>query len=600
MSFTGYLFLPFILFAFVFYFLLPLKNRWIVLLVFSLLFFCAWGIDYLPIVLILTLIAWVSGKLIDSSNNKVSPKNDESQRANSEKQAEAQKTEQTTGLKKKNRKVLFTSAVLLIFILVYVKAQKSLIGNSFMEPVIRAVSGIQESFQNLLMKIPYVGDLISSGKGIDSVLFRWLFGSGETNFTPIIQTSELTSVITVTTEDALAGSDFIYTWIIPIGISYYCLSLIGYLADVYWKKERAETNYFKLLLFTLYFPKILEGPISKYRTVGAQLAEGHKFDYTRICFGLQRMLWGFFKKLVIADHLAVIVSTVYADCQSYTGSILLVAAIFGAVQLYCDFSGCMDIALGVSECFGITLEENFKQPFASRSAAEFWRRWHITLGAWFKDYVFMPLAISPRLMKISGFLRKKLGKRVGKSFLSVIPLAVVWLLTGLWHGTGANYMAWGIYWGLLIILSSVFEPEIRKLTAKLKIDTTSPGFRFFQMSRTFWLFVISRIITLPETLEGIWYTIQSIFTNFAPWKLVDGSLYKLGIDRPQFLVTMLAIALVGFVGSRHEKGIRIREWIAARPIAIRWLIYYGAIFAVLIFGAYGPGYDAGSFVYMQY
>ena len=548
----------------------------------------------------MTLIAWLGGRLIDFRYNKASLKKKESQKENAEKETEGQKTEQTIVLKRKNKKVLLVFAALLIFILVYVKAQKSLIGISFMEPVIRTVSNIHESFQNLLLRIPYVGDLISSGKGIDSVLFHWLFGSGETNFTPIIQTMELSSAISATAEDALAEADVIYTWIIPIGISYYCLSLIGYLADVYWKKERAETNCFKLLLFTLYFPKILEGPISRYRNIGKQLVEGHKFDYTRVCFGLQRMLWGFFKKLVIADHLAMIVNTVYTDCQSYTGSILLVAAIFGAVQLYCDFSGCMDIALGVSECFGITLEENFKQPFASRSAAEFWRRWHITLGAWFKDYVFMPLAISPRLMKISSFLRKKLGKRAGKIFLNVIPLAVVWLLTGLWHGTGANYLIWGVYWGLLIILSNVFEPEIRKLTAKLKIDTASPGFHFFQKSRTFGLFVISRIITLPETLEGTWYSIQSIFTNFAPWKLVDGSLYKLGIDRPQFFVTMLAIVFVGFVGSKHEKGIHIREWIAARPIVIRWLIYYGAIFAILIFGAYGPGYDAGSFVYMQY
>ena len=260
----------------------------------------------------------------------------------------------------------------------------------------------------------------------------------------------------------------------------------------------------------------------------------------------------------------------------------------------------MDIALGVSECFGIQLEENFRQPFASCSVAEFWRRWHITLGVWFKDYVFMPLVISPRLMRISGFLRERIGKRAGKNFMTVIPLAVVWLLTGLWHGTGKNYLLWGIYWGALISLSTVFDPEIRKLTKWLKIDTDSEGFRFFRKSRTFCLFVIGRFITIPGSLAVSWYTAQSVFTDFTPLRLVDGSIFTLGIDWPRFIVTLLAAALVGFVGSKREKGVHIREWIAARPLLIRWAIYYAIIFAVLIFGAYGPGYDASSFVYMRY
>ena len=212
----------------------------------------------------------------------------------------------------------------------------------------------------------------------------------------------------------------------------------------------------------------------------------------------------------------------------------------------------------------------------------------------------MPLAISPRLMKVTGFIRKKLGKRAGKAFSSVIPLAVVWLLTGLWHGTGTNYLVWGAYWGLLIIFSTVLDPEIRKLTTWLKIDTSSGGYQFFQKSRTFLLFVISRIITIPESLEAVWYTIRSIFTSFAPWKLVDGSLLDLGISSSRFFVIAIALVLVWFVGVQHEKGIQIREWIAAKPLLIRWLIYYGAIFAILIFGAYGFGYNASDFVYMQF
>jgi len=171
--------------------------------------------------------------------------------------------------------------------------------------------------------------------------------------------------------------------IVALGVSYYTFSLISYVADVYWRKDKAETNYLHLLAFTIYFPKILQGPISRHKELAPQMFEGHSFDYTRFCFGVQRMLWGYFKKLVIADRLAIFVNTVFGSVANETGAHLLVAAVFFVVQSYCDFSGCMDIALGFSECLGLKLAENFNHPFFSKSAAEFWRRWHMSLGTWF-------------------------------------------------------------------------------------------------------------------------------------------------------------------------------------------------------------------------
>ncbi len=391
-----------------------------------------------------------------------------------------------------------------------------------------------------------------------------------------------------------------YSFFVPLGISYYSMSLVGYMADVYWKKEKFEKNIFKLLLFALYFPKILQGPISKYRNISKTLFGENKFDYTHFCYGLQRMLWGYFKKLVIADRVALIVTPVFENYESYHGTVLLVASIFGAFQLYCDFSGCMDIALGISESLGIKLEENFNHPFFSKTAAEFWRRWHMTLGSWFKDYIYMPIVISPTLIKLSGKLRKRFGKRVGKEFVTIVPLAIVWTLTGLWHGTGWNYVVWGIYWGIIMIISTVFEPELKKIPILLHIKTDSMQYQIFRQIRTFSLFVISRIITIPSDIKASVEVFKRVLFDQSPWELVDGTLFKLGLDGPNFILLILALLLLYFVSRCQEKGIMIRDKIASFPIFWRWTFYYMAIFAVLIFGIYGAGYDASSFVYMNY
>ena len=350
----------------------------------------------------------------------------------------------------------------------------------------------------------------------------------------------------------------------------------------------------------VYFPHILQGPIARHRLLAHQLIEGHAFEYTRFCYGLQRMVWGFFKKMVIADRFSIIVTTVFNNPSEYTGLIFVVAILAAAIQLYCDFSGCMDIALGISECMGIKLEENFQRPFFSKSAAEFWRRWHITLGAWFKDYVYMPLAISPVLIKLSQKTKDKFGKRFAKSFMTVIPLVAVWLLTGIWHGTGWNYVVWGCYWGAIIIVTNVFALEIKTLTNKLHIDTSAPWWGWWQMVRTFLIFCGGRLLTAPGDLATTWEIIQRMFAEFNIWILFDGTLWRLGLDYPDFCVGILATVLLWWVSLQQEKGIVMRDKVAALPIVLRWSVYYAGIFAILILGMYGPGYEASSFVYMNY
>ena len=311
------------------------------------------------------------------------------------------------------------------------------------------------------------------------------------------------------------------------------------------------------------------------------------------------MLWGYFKKMVIADRLALFVTPVFDGYMVQSGAHLLIAACFATVQLYCDFSGCMDIVGGFSQILGLKLEENFNHPFFSRSAAEFWRRWHITLGTWFKDYVYMPLAISPRLIKCSQRVRNKFGIRAGKAIMTIVPSLVVWILTGLWHSTGWNYIVWGLYWGILIIGSTVFAPEIRKLTSVLHINTETESWKIFQMVRTFFLFVIGRILTVPGNLANSMIIFKSIFNSFQIGTIFDGSLYTQGMDRPDFILSIVCIFILWLVSIRQEKE-SIRESLLKVNIVFRWAIWYILLFSIVIFGIYGPGYDATSFVYANF
>ena len=387
--------------------------------------------------------------------------------------------------------------------------------------------------------------------------------------------------------------------IVALGVSYYTFSLISYVADVYWRKDSAEKNYFRLLLFTIYFPKILQGPISRRKNLAPQFAQPHAFDYREFCFGLQRMLWGYFKKMVIADRVAVLVTTVFGNYQEYAGSHFLVAGLFATAQMYCDFSGCMDIAEGFSQCLGLKLESNFDRPFFSKSVPEFWRRWHSTLGTWFKDYIYMPLMISPKLIGMSKVIREELGVRGGKIFMSVVPLMTVWLLTGLWHGPSSQYFVWGIYWGVLVCCSTVFAPEIKKLTALLHINTKAASWSAFQTVRTFMAFVISRIIASSAGPAEAFSILKQMVTNFQPVHLFDKSMYNLGLDRDNFALALICIALVWGVELLQKNG-SVREKLAESNLVFRWMVYYALFFVILIFGMYGPGFDAASFIYMQF
>lgn len=403
------------------------------------------------------------------------------------------------------------------------------------------------------------------------------------------------------TLDKLAGGGKIemIDLVVPLGVSFYTFMSVGYILDVYWKKYEAEKNFLRYATFIMYFPHIVQGPIDRYNKLAPQFFGGKKFDFQRMVSGGELILWGFFLKLVIANRLGMFVDTVFGDVTAHGGAVWLVTLALYSIQTYADFLGCMEIARGTSLLFGIDLERNFDHPYFAKTIPEFWRRWHMTMGAWFKDYLFLPVSNSSFVKKTSKKLGKKFGAKARKNFVSCFSVAVVWLSTGIWHGAGWKFIAWGCYHGCLTIGGTLFGDKIDKLTAWLKINTKTKSWELFQMNRTFLLCCFGRIFFRANSISEAFLIMKQMVTRLEIWKLVDGSLYELGLDRANFMVAILSIVVLWCVSMLQERG-SVREMIAKQNLVFRYLILYIAIFAVLIFGIYGPGYVASSFIYEQF
>ncbi len=388
--------------------------------------------------------------------------------------------------------------------------------------------------------------------------------------------------------------------IIPLGISYYTFSTVGYVLDVYWKRYKAETNFFRYLLYVCYFPHILQGPIARYDKLGVQFREPHYFDYKRVCFGAQLMLWGFFKKLVIADRFAPFVSNVLKDYQKASGSLLFFTMVIYAIQIYADFSGCVDMARGMSQIFGIEIDKNFAQPYFAVSVEDFWRRWHITLGAWFRDYLNMPVAVSGGVKKLSRSMRKKFGPRAGQNTTTICALIAVWIATGAWHGTGWNYMLWALWQGGIIALSVLMKPVYPKMLKVLHFDPDSPEFHVFRILRTFLLCgIVPRTIVKAPSIAAAGVIFRKMLTH-PGLGAFKATVLHYGLGKMEFLIGFAAVFLLFFTSVLKERGWNIREHLAGRNIVFRWAVYLFLFFLVILFGKYGPGYNASSFIYMDF
>lgn len=367
--------------------------------------------------------------------------------------------------------------------------------------------------------------------------------------------------------------------LVPIGISFYTLQVSGYIFDVYKGKYEAENNFAKFASFSTFFPLMLQGPISRYNQLGDQLFTPVSRDtfYYNLRMGSQLMLWGFFKKLVIADRAALLVNQVFNDYTKHSGLIILVAIFLYTIQIYTDFSGCVDICRGSAKLFGIDIIENFKQPYFSKSIQDFWRRWHIALSSWFRDYLYIPLG----------------GNRKG-TFRKYLNLMIVFFASGIWHGVGLHYIVWGVMQGAFQIAGALTLSYREKLCKKLHIDRTKTIYGLFQMAFTF---VLVNLSWLMFRANGTIAAIRMFFSVFRP----SAEAFNLpGITKIDALILLGALAILLVVSILKEKGINIREKITSLALPLRWTIYLTAFVLILILGLYGPGYSDSAFIYMNF
>ncbi len=393
------------------------------------------------------------------------------------------------------------------------------------------------------------------------------------------------------------GLQTIWKLMVPMGISFYTFQTMGYVADVYWEKCEAQRNFPKLLLFTSFFPQVTQGPISDYKQLSQQLFAEHPFSDRNMTLGFQRMLWGYFKKMVIANTAAPMVSELFDSYASLPGNTVLLGAFLYSLQIYADFSGYMDIVCGLCEMLGIRLAENFQRPYFSKSVAEYWRRWHMTLGAWFKTYLYYPIAVSSFSKRLSKWGTKVFGSAFGKTLAASFALVVVWFTTGLWHGANWGYIVWGGINGLFIIVSLWLEPVYEKTKKHLRVKESSFSWRAFATLRTF--FLVTMIKVFPEVggfANGVGYW-KHCFMN---WNLdgVDGRrLYP--ITDPEQLLVIGGGALLLFAVSLMQRKGSVRHQLCKTPKLLRLAIFVLLFFLIAWFGI-PASTETGGFLYAQF
>jgi len=368
--------------------------------------------------------------------------------------------------------------------------------------------------------------------------------------------------------------------LLPVGISFYTFQALSYTMDVYRGDIKATRNFGKYALFVSFFPQLVAGPIEKSANLLPQFDKIVKFNYERIKDGMVMVMWGLFKKLVIADRLAILVNTVYNSPKEYAGFELIIATCFFAVQILCDFSAYTDIAIGAAKILGFDLMKNFDRPYFSKSIPEFWRRWHISLGAWFKDYLYFPLG----------------GSRVSK-LLKYRNVMIVFLVSGLWHGASWNFLIWGFLHGIYQVIDLTISPFVLKLIQFLKINRSSFGYKLWKVSLTFSLVAFAWIFFRANTLSDASYIVKNLFV-FNPEVVLDKGIYQLGLKAREFDVAIFSIVVL-LIANLMERKFNLLNLLRKQHFVLRWAFYTIFVLYILFYGVYGDS-DKAAFIYFQF
>ena len=541
MLFTSYEFIGFVILLVALYYVLPKKVKWPLLLLGSYVFYYFAGWKFLFYIFAVTVITYVAGLLI--SRNKVRADArfaelkalEKSGSGSPEEVGKEARKRYKEAQKKKRRRMMTIGIVLALGILAVVKYTNFTIHN------------------------------------INGVLLA--FGS-----------TKRLGFLTIA---------------LPMGISFYTFQAVSYVIDVYRDRHEAQKNFFKYALFVSFFPQLVQGQISRYGDLSKELFTPHKFSGRVLERGLQRVIWGYFKKVVIADRILTAVNSLINTPETYKGAYVFLVMMFYALELYADFTGGIDITIGIAEMLGIPMKENFERPFFSKNIAEYWRRWHITMGTWFTDYIFYPISVSGPMLKLSKWSRKHLGEKVGKRLPVYLASFIVWFTTGIWHGASWNFIVWGLGNFVVIMISQELEPLYRRFHKKFNTDG-STAYKSFQVGRTILLMSALRLF---DCYRDVPLTFKMFGTMFTTWNwntLGNGTLLRLGLVRSDYVILGLG-TIVLFVVSMIGRSGSVRDKMEKKmPLPARWGIFTLLVLVILVFGAYGQGYDAAQFIYNQF
>lgn len=373
-------------------------------------------------------------------------------------------------------------------------------------------------------------------------------------------------------------------WVVPLGISFYTLQAISYVSDVYHERIPAEHNFILYALYVSFFPNVVSGPIERAGNLIPQFKALQRPSWDACRDAFYMMIWGYFLKLVMADRLGTIVNTVYAVPDGGHGVIVILAIIAYTFQIYCDFAGYSALAIGTARLVGVNLMENFHAPYMSGSIREFWRRWHISLSSWLRDYVYIPLGGNRK-----GVVRK------------YVNLLITFAVSGIWHGVGLQFLVWGLLHGIYQVIGTLLQPLRDKWVAITGTNREAASHRALKILVTFTLVSINWVFFRAQSVGDALLILKSTYSRgLQLWRLTDKSLLGLGLDQLNLVLLVIALAILIGADIATYRGVQLRSWLMAQGLWLRWTILIGAIVIIAVCGTWGPDYNAASFIYSQF